>query len=59
MMDHLVTLRCPQTGMDVQTFLYKQEHEDARPYYVAVSCPACTGLHFIDKSTGKALGQDK
>ena len=45
--------------MDVQTFLYKQEHEGAPPYYVAVSCPACSRLHFIDKSTGKALGQDK
>jgi hypothetical protein len=59
MMDNLIILRWPQTGMDVQTLLYKQEHEDARPYYVAVTCLACTRLHFIDKSTGKALGQDK
>ena len=43
--------------MDVQTMLYKLEREDARPYYVSVNCPACSRLHFIDKSTGKALGQ--
>jgi hypothetical protein len=43
----------------VQTLLLKQEHEQARPYYVAVTCPACARLHFLDKSTGIALGQDK
>ena len=59
MMDNLIILRCPQTGMDVQTLLYKLEREEARPYYVALTCPACSRLHFIDKSTGKALGQDK
>ena len=58
-MENLIILRCPQTGIDVQTLLYKQEQEEARPYCVAVTCPACTRLHFIDKSTGKALGQDK
>jgi hypothetical protein len=40
-----------------QTLLPKQEHEETRP--VAVICPACARLHFIDKSTGIALGQDK
>ena len=43
--------------MEVPTVLCMQECEDARPYYVAITCPACMRLHFIDKSTGKALGQ--
>ena len=44
-MADLIIFRCPQTGMDVETLLHKQEHEEARPYYVAVTCPACTRLH--------------
>ena len=58
-MADLIIFRCPQTGMDVETLLHKQEHEEARPYYVAVTCPACTRLHFLDKSTGIALGRDE
>ena len=57
-MTDLIIFRCPQTGMDVQTLLYKQGKDEARTYE-AITCPACTRLHFIDKSTGKALGQDK
>ena len=57
-MTDLIIFRCPQTGMDVQTLLYKQGKDEARTYE-AVTCPACTRLHFIDKSTGKTLGQDK
>jgi hypothetical protein len=59
MMDSFIIFHCPQTGTDVQTLLPKQEHEETRSYYVAVICPACARLHFIDKSTGIALGQDK
>ena len=51
-MAEFIIFRCPQTGMDVQTLLHKQEKNDARAYE-AVTCPACTRLHFIDKSTGK------
>ena len=58
-MDSFIIFHCPQTGTDVQTLLPKQEHEETRPYYVAVICPACARLHFINKSTGIALGQDK
>ena len=57
-MAELIIFRCPQTGMDVQTLLDKQEKDEAL-IYESVICPACTRLHFINKSTGKALGQDK
>jgi hypothetical protein len=59
MMDDLITYRCPQTGMDVHTLLHKQEKDEKARVYVALTCSACTRLHFIDKSTGKAFGQDK
>jgi hypothetical protein len=57
-MADLIIFRCPQTGMNVQTLLEKQERDEAE-IYEAVICPACTRLHFIQKSTGKALGQDE
>lgn len=57
-MADLIIFRCPHTGMDVQTYLHRREKDEARAHE-AVTCPACTRLHFIDKSTGKALGQDK
>jgi hypothetical protein len=57
-MNDLIIFRRPQTGADVQTLLQKQGRDEARAYE-AVTCPACTLLHFIDKSTGKTLGQAK
>jgi hypothetical protein len=59
MMDSLIIFHCPETDTDVQTLLLKQQREERRPYYVAVTCPACTRLHFLDKSTGIALGPDE
>jgi hypothetical protein len=59
MMDSLIIFHCPETDTDVQTLLLKQQHEETRPYYVAVTCPACARLHFLDKSTGIALGPDE
>ena len=57
-MTRLIMFRCPQTDLDVQTLLDKQEKEEVEilETYEAVICPACTRLHFINKSTGKALG---
>jgi hypothetical protein len=55
-MDNLIILRCPQTGMDVQTLLYKQEHEDARPYYVAVTCPGLHAASFHRQINRQSLG---
>ena len=59
MMDSLIIFHCPETDTDVQTLLLKQQHEETRPYYVAVTCPACTRLHVLDKSTGLALGPEE
>ena len=54
-MNDLIKFRCPETDMDVQTLLDKQEKDEAR-IYEAVICPACARLHFINTSTGKTLG---
>jgi hypothetical protein len=47
--------RCPKTLNNVQHWL---DGEDAPDHvYETVFCPACTRLHFINRKTGKLLGQ--
>jgi hypothetical protein len=41
--------------MKVQTLLFKQAVSEPKSYEI-VTCPACTQFHFINKATGKALG---
>jgi hypothetical protein len=51
--------RCPRTGMNVQHSLEdKLTAEQTESVYEAVVCKACTGLHFINRTNGKLLGQD-
>ncbi|MHC2464452.1 hypothetical protein [Bradyrhizobium embrapense] len=52
-----IIFRCPTTSENVQHFLedYDADEEDA---YEAVDCPACANTHFINKATGKVLGQE-
>ena len=50
--------KCPRTGLNVQHWLA----EDAKPgdpdgSYDTVVCQACRGIHFINRSTGKLLGE--
>ena len=52
-MNDLITFRCPETDLEVQTLL---DNKDEERIYEAVICPACARLHFINRSTGKALG---
>jgi hypothetical protein len=33
--------------------------QDKKSEYEAVSCPACTRLHFVNRSTGKTLGETR
>ncbi len=52
-----VVFRCPRTGMNVQHWVA----EEAAPgnsdcTYETVICKACTRLHFINRGTGKLLG---
>jgi hypothetical protein len=51
--------KCPRTGMNVQHSLdEKLTTEQPQSVYEAVVCKACTGLHFINRTSGKLLGQD-
>jgi hypothetical protein len=50
--------KCPETWMNVQHWL---DEDDDGPdnEYEGVTCAACTRLHFINRKTGKLLGQDE
>ena len=51
-------LTCPNTNMSVG-HCFDDEDEDAPDTeYEAITCPACTRVHFINRKTCKLLGQD-
>jgi hypothetical protein len=64
-----ILFRCPYTGLNVPYLLDDDasrrdenndvSRQDEKSEYEAVTCPACTRLHFINKSTGKTLGEKK
>ncbi|ABD87108.1 hypothetical protein RPC_1546 [Rhodopseudomonas palustris BisB18] len=54
-MSHLL-YRCPRTNMNVQTWLHDDPAPDKAREFEAIRCPACTQTHFIDRATGKLLG---
>ncbi|MBC9882040.1 hypothetical protein G8O24_32430 [Bradyrhizobium sp. INPA01-394B] len=57
-MDRHIIFKCPQTGMNVQHRLAAVPADVANTH-VSVECPACTRLHFINRSTGQILGDTK
>ena len=49
---------CPATSMNVQHLL--EDDQDAPDNeYEGITCPACAKLHFVNRKTGKLLGQDE
>jgi len=48
--------RCAQTGMNVQVWLPDEAPAERADSYEAVTCPACTRVHLVNKTTGKTLG---
>lgn len=51
-----VLIHCPHTGMNVQHAL-ADEITLSDGLYERFDCPACGGIHFIDRKTGQLLGQ--
>ena len=54
-----VVFKCPRTGLNVQHRLDESRSGDSNCTYESVVCKACTRLHFINRSTGRLLGQDR
>jgi hypothetical protein len=57
-MADLIVFRCPQTGMNVQTHLEKQQRQEGR-IFESFPCPACTRLHFLDLASGQPMSREK
>jgi len=57
-MQRQIFFKCPRTGMNVQHRLddFSPELSEAEDVHVAVWCPACAGVHFANRRTGKLLG---
>jgi len=50
--------KCPHTGMNVQHWLADEvAADDRRCTYDTVVCQACSRVHFINRSSGKLLGE--
>jgi hypothetical protein len=58
-MTDLIVFRCPNTGMNVQTHLEKQQRVEEGRSYEAFLCPACTRVHFIDLSSGQPTSRER
>jgi hypothetical protein len=55
-----VVFRCPRTGLNVQHWLADEAGPDApQCSHETVICKACTRLHFINRKTGKLLGEQE
>ncbi|WP_367116388.1 hypothetical protein [Bradyrhizobium sp.] len=53
-----IVFRCPRTGLNVQHRLAEEASpDDPQCTYETVVCNACTRIHFINRETGKLLGE--
>jgi len=49
--------KCPVTGMSIQHWLDGDDPSEPGERYQSIVCPACARLHFINRKTGRVLGQ--
>ena len=57
-MSRNIIFKCPVTGMNVQHRLAAESVSDASRFeFETVPCQACTRLHFINRLSGKLLGE--
>jgi hypothetical protein len=53
-----VVFKCPATGMNVQHWLADEPPaDDPQCTFETVVCQACSRLHFINRASGKLLGE--
>jgi hypothetical protein len=50
-----IVFRCPYTGMNVQSPFSREL--GTQGIFESVSCPICTRLHLVDKSSGRVAGE--
>jgi hypothetical protein len=47
------------TGIRVQHWLDDDDPTKPGDYYQSIVCPACARLHFVNRKTGRLLGQQE
>ena len=52
-----IVFRCPATGFEVQYDL-DDDPDISENEHEAIKCVACTGLHLINRKTGKVMRPD-
>ena len=48
--------RCPNTGFHVQGYTLGRTSNENDPAYEAVICVACNGVHLVNATTSKVMG---
>jgi hypothetical protein len=51
--------RCPATGLNVQGWFADDVSANEGETYESVTCLACRQTHFVNRSTGRTLGDDE
>jgi hypothetical protein len=54
-MPHFI-FRCPTTGLNVQEWIDDEDGASDHEF-LGLICAACTRLHFVNRKTGKLLGE--
>ncbi len=54
-MPHFI-FRCPATGLNVQEWIDDEDGASDNEF-LGLICRACTRLHFVNRKTGKLLGE--
>jgi hypothetical protein len=49
---------CPETKLNIQHWLGNGDDVPENEYE-GVECPACAKVHFINRKTGKLIGEDQ
>jgi hypothetical protein len=62
--DHVVSMAtviftCPMIGIPVQGWFADDGAENGGDTYETVTCVACTGVHLVNRQTGRVLGIDE
>jgi len=52
--------RCPTTSLKVQGWLKDESSaENSSTSYEAMICTACTRVHFVNRKTGRSIGDEE
>jgi hypothetical protein len=55
---HVFLFTCPKTSMKVQHWL-DDDQDSEETEYEAMTCPACSHVHFINRKTRKLFGEEE